>query len=153
MHESPYAELHCRSNFSFLEGGSHPEELVERAHALGYEAIAITDRATLAGIVRAHGTARQTGIKLIIGAHLEPVDAMPLVVWAANRTGYSQLCRLLTRGYAAAAGDAGGAARDPGADACRLSLADIAAHTDGLLAGVPLAASGKVRGAGATAAL
>ena len=141
MHESPYAELHCRSNFSFLEGGSHPEELVERAHALGYEAIAITDRATLAGIVRAHGTAKQTGIKLIIGAHLEPVDAMPLVVWAANRTGYSQLCRLLTRGYAAAAGDdAGGAVRGPGADACRLSLADIAAHADGLLAGVPLAA-------------
>ena len=140
MHESPYAELHCRSNFSFLEGGSHPEELVERAHALGYEAIAITDRATLAGIVRAHGTARQTGIKLIIGAHLEPVDAMPLVVWAINRTGYSQLCRLLTRGYAAAAGDAGGTARDPGADACRLTLADIAAHADGLLAAVPLAA-------------
>ena len=87
MHEPKYAELHCRSNFSFLEGGSHPEELVERAHSLGYEAIAITDRATLAGIVRAHGTARQTGIKLIIGAHLEPVDAMPLVVWATNRTG------------------------------------------------------------------
>ena len=101
MHEPPYAELHCRSNFSFLEGGSHPEELVQRAHTLGYEAIAITDRATLAGIVRAHGTARQAGIKLIIGAHLEPVDAMPLVVWAANRTGYSQLCRLLTHGYAA----------------------------------------------------
>jgi error-prone DNA polymerase len=140
MHEPPYAELHCRSNFSFLEGGSHPEELVERAHALGYEAITITDRATLAGIVRAHGTAKQTGIKLIIGAHLEPVDAMPLVVWAANRTGYSQLCRLLTRGYAAAAGDVAGAARDPGAHACRLSLADIAAHADGLLAGVPLAA-------------
>ena len=49
LQEPPYAELHCRSNFSFLEGGSHPEELVERAHALGYEAIAITDRATLAG--------------------------------------------------------------------------------------------------------
>jgi error-prone DNA polymerase len=140
MHEPPYAELHCRSNFSFLEGGSHPEELVERAHALGYEAIAMTDRATLAGIVRAHGTAKQTGIKLIIGAQLEPVDAMPLVVWAANRTGYSQLCRLLTRGYAAAVGGAGGAARDPGAHACRLSLADIAAHAEGLLAGVPLAA-------------
>jgi error-prone DNA polymerase len=140
MREPPYAELHCRSNFSFLEGGSHPEELVERAHTLGYEAIAITDRATLAGIVRAHGTAKQTDIKLIIGAQLEPVDAMPLVVWAANCTGYSQLCRLLTKGYAATVGDGSGAARDPGAHACRLSLADIAAHTDGLLAGVPLAA-------------
>jgi error-prone DNA polymerase len=160
MHEPPYAELHCRSNFSFLEGGSHPEELVERAHSLGYEAIAITDRATLAGIVRAHGAAKhiaaslpagsvgQTGIKLIVGAHLEPVDAMPLVVWATNRTGYSHLCRLLTQGYASgrqghavAAGDAAGATQDAGANACRLSFADIAAHADGLLAGVPLAAS------------
>jgi error-prone DNA polymerase len=149
MHEPKYAELHCRSNFSFLEGGSHPEELVERAHSLGYEAIAITDRATLAGIVRAHGTAKQAGIKLIIGVQLEPVDAIPLVVWATNRTGYAQLCRLLTRGYAAAAEgrgyaaaaeDGAGAARDPGAHACRLSLADIAAHAEGLLAGVPLAA-------------
>jgi error-prone DNA polymerase len=140
MHELAYGELHCRSNFSFLEGGSHPEELVERAHALGYEAIAITDRATLAGIVRAHGTARQAGIKLIIGAHLEPIDAMPLVVWVASHVGYSQLCRLLTRGYAAAAGDAAGAAHATGANACRLSLADIAAHAEGLLAGVPLAA-------------
>jgi error-prone DNA polymerase len=149
MHEPAYAELHCRSNFSFLEGGSHPEELVERAHSLGYEAIAITDRATLAGIVRAHGTAKQAGIKLIIGVQLEPVDAMPLVVWATNRTGYAQLCRLLTRGYAAAAGglgyaaaagDGAGAASDPGAHPCRLLLADIAAHAEGLLAGVPLAA-------------
>jgi len=159
MDEPPYAELHCRSNFSFLQGGSHPEELVERAYALGYEAIAITDRASLAGVVRAHGTAKQiaasaqatstvqagqpqagvkpqAGIKLIIGAHLEPVDAMPLVVWATNRMGYSQLCRLLTRGYAAAAG----AGHDAGANACLLSLADIAEHAEGLLAGVPLAA-------------
>ena len=158
MEEPPYAELHGRSNFSFLEGGSHPEELVEKAHALGYEAIAITDRATLAGIVRAHGMAKQiaasaqavggdptginrpAGIKLIVGAHLEPVDAMPLVVWATSRTGYSQLCRLLTKGYAAAAGDAAGAVHDAGANACRLSFADVAAHAEGLLAGVPLAA-------------
>ena len=141
MDEPPYAELHCRSNFSFLESGSHPEELVERAHSLGYEAIAITDRSTLAGIVRAHGAAKQTGIKLIVGAHLEPVDAVPLVVWATNRTGYSNLCRLLTRGYAAAANDSVAvAAHDAGANACLLSLADIAAHAEGLLAGVPLAA-------------
>ncbi|MFM7290656.1 MAG: PHP domain-containing protein, partial [Planctomycetia bacterium] len=144
MDEPPYAELHCRSNFSFLEGGSHPEELVTRAHKIGYEAIAITDRSTLAGIVRAHGAAKQAGIRLIVGAHLEPVDALPLVVWATNRTGYSQLCRLLTRGYQAAdrgAGPAGlDAEPDHGATACRLSLADIAAHAEGLLAGVPLAA-------------
>ncbi|MEI6256298.1 MAG: error-prone DNA polymerase [Planctomycetota bacterium] len=145
--EPPYAELHCTSNFSFLKSGSHPEELVQRAHALGYEAIAITDRSTLSGIVRAHGAARQTsvagqpGIKLIVGAHLEPIDALPLVVWATNRTGYSQLCRLLTHGYAAAVESKGSAAMsdETAGTACRLSLDDIAAHAEGLIAGVPLA--------------
>jgi error-prone DNA polymerase len=122
-----YAELHCTSNFSFLQGASHPEELVQRAHALGYEAVAITDRGTLAGIVRAHGAAKQAGLRLIIGSHLEPEDAAPLVVWVADRTGYSSLCRLLTRGHAGGAG-------------CVLSYDDIAAHSAGLLAGVPLAA-------------
>ena len=146
MDEPPYAELHCTSNFSFLESGSHPEELVRRAHELGYEAIAITDRSTLSGIVRAHGAARQTagsagngvagqtGIKLVVGAHLEPIDALPLVVWATNRTGYSHLCQLLTHGFAAAV------PHTTGTKACRLSHADIAAHAEGLLAGVPLAA-------------
>ncbi|NCY01925.1 MAG: DNA polymerase III subunit alpha [Planctomycetia bacterium] len=148
-----YAELHCRSNYSFLEGGSHPEELVQQAQALGYEAIAITDRSTLAGIVRAHGAVRRIAadteaaggapaIRLVIGAHLDPVDAMPLVVWATNRTGYSHLCRLLTHGYAVAAADGGdeGVAADGRAGACLVSLADVAAHAEGLLAGVPLAA-------------
>jgi error-prone DNA polymerase len=65
-----YAELHCRSNFSFLRGASHPEELVERAHALGYAALAITDECTLAGVVRAHGAARQCGLHLVIGAEI-----------------------------------------------------------------------------------
>ena len=108
--EPRYAELHCTSNFSFLEGASHPEELVQRAHALGYEALAITDRATLAGIVRAHGAAQQAGIRLVVGARLDPVDAAPLVVWAADRTGYANLCRLLTLGHARAA-EAGGEAK------------------------------------------
>ena len=56
-----YAELHCRSNFSFLTGASHPEELVERAAALGYAALAITDECSLAGVVRAHVEAREAG--------------------------------------------------------------------------------------------
>jgi len=132
--ESRYAELHCTSNFSFLRGASHPEELVQRAHALGYEALAITDRATLSGIVRAHGAAKQCGLKLVIGAHLEPCDATPLVVWAADRTGYANLCRLLTRGYARAA-EGGGET----AGRCVLTFDDIAAHAAGLLAGMPLA--------------
>ena len=119
-----YAELHCTSNFSFLRGASHPDELVRTAKALEYEAIAITDHATLAGIVRAHAAAKQAGIKLVVGAALEPVDAAPLVVWAIDRTGYGHLCRLLTRGY----------------ERGRLSRDDIACHAGGLLAGVPLAA-------------
>ncbi|MFT7222233.1 MAG: error-prone DNA polymerase, partial [Candidatus Azotimanducaceae bacterium] len=60
-----YAELHCISNFSFLRGASHPEELVSQAAALGYSAIAITDECTMAGIVKAHVAAKEAGIKLI----------------------------------------------------------------------------------------
>ena len=133
--EPRYAELHCTSNFSFLRGASHPEELVQAAAALGYEALAITDRGTLSGIVRAHGAAKQAGLKLIIGAHLEPCDAAPLVVWAADRTGYANLCRLLTRGYARA-GEEGG---NGTAGRCVLAFDDVATHAGGLLAGVPLA--------------
>ena len=65
--QASYAELHCISNFSFLRGASHPEEMVERAHALGYTALAITDECSLAGIVRAHLAAKDLGVKLIIG--------------------------------------------------------------------------------------
>jgi len=130
-----YAELHCTSNFSFLQGASHPEELVARAAALGYEALALTDRATLTGVVRAHGAAKQAGLKLLVGAHLEPVDAAPIIVWAADAAGYANLCQLLTHGYARAAEEAGQAA-----GGCRLTCDDIAIHAHGLLAGVPLAA-------------
>ncbi len=63
-----YAELHCCTNFSFLRGASHPEELVERAYALGYSALAITDECSLAGVVRAHVAAKECGLKIIIGA-------------------------------------------------------------------------------------
>ncbi len=145
-----YAELHCTSNFSFLEGSSHPEELVTRAASLGYEALAITDRAMLTGVVRAHGAAKQAGIKLVIGAQLTPVDAPPIIVWVANAAGYKNLCQLLTHGYAQAAekhtsherpnideDDEDIPARPAGA--CLLTLDDIARHTHGLLAGVPLA--------------
>jgi error-prone DNA polymerase len=137
-----YAELHCTSNFSFLQAGSHPEELVQRARALGYEALAITDRATLAGIVRAHGAAKQAGIKLVVGVHVEPCDATPLVLWAADRTGYANLCRLLTRGHARAAEglDADAAAPDRCGGCCVLTFDDVVRHSGGLLAGVPLAA-------------
>ena len=70
-----YAELHCKSNFSFLQGASHAVELVERAKRLGYQAIAVTDRNTLAGIVRAHGAAKDVQLQFIVAAELTFVDA------------------------------------------------------------------------------
>ena len=98
---SPYAELHCASNFSFLHGASHPEELVDRAHALGYAALAITDECSLAGVVRAHLRARATGLPLLIGAQFSLRDACGddsrLVLIAASRNGYGNLSELVTR--------------------------------------------------------
>ena len=72
-----YAELHCKTNYSFLSGASHPDELVARAVELGYAALAITDEQSLAGVVRAFGAARQTKLKLIIGAEIATLDAPP----------------------------------------------------------------------------
>src|SRR5438552_18081503 len=87
-----YAELHCRTNFSFLEGASHPDELVQTAAQLGYRALAITDRNSLAGVVRAHAAARSAGLKLLIGAEVTPIDAPPVVLLAADRAAYGRLC-------------------------------------------------------------
>src|ERR1700729_421411 len=69
-----YSELQCTSNFSFLRGASHPEELVEQAAAYGYRAIGITDRNSVAGIVRAHSTARTLGIQFLPGCRLDLLD-------------------------------------------------------------------------------
>ena len=91
-----YAELHALSNFTFLRGASHPEELVETAAALGYTAIALTDECSLSGIVRAHMAAKEHGIKLIVGAEFRLVSGRKLVVLAQNREGYAALCRLVT---------------------------------------------------------
>src|SRR5690606_26095801 len=93
-----YAELHCRTNFSFLEGASHPDELVQRAAELGYAALAVTDRNSLAGVVRAHGAAKQAGLKLLIGAEVSPADAPLVVLLAPDRRAYGRLCRLITGG-------------------------------------------------------
>jgi len=82
---SPYAELHCASNFSFLRGASHAEELVERAKALGYAALAITDECSLAGVVRAHLAARGAGLPLIVGAEFSLRDAWPQQPASAGR--------------------------------------------------------------------
>ncbi|RIX46044.1 MAG: error-prone DNA polymerase [Rhodocyclales bacterium GT-UBC] len=91
-----YAELHCLSNFSFLRGASHPDELVERAVVQGYRALALTDECSLAGVVRAHLAARQTALKLIVGSEMTTVDGLKLVFLACNRHGYGNLSALIT---------------------------------------------------------
>ena len=97
-----YAELHALSNFTFLRGASHPEELIERADELGYRALALTDECSLAGAVRAHVAARDRGCRLLLGAELALADGPRLVLLATDRAGYGGLCRLLTRGRRAA---------------------------------------------------
>jgi error-prone DNA polymerase len=98
----PYAELHCLSNFTFLRGASHPEELVARAVELGYAALAITDECSMAGAVRAHVAAKEHGLPLILGSELMLSDGLRVVCLATSRTGYGTLCRLITRGRRAA---------------------------------------------------
>ncbi len=111
-----YAELHCLSNFTFLRGASHPEELVRCAQRLGYAALAVTDECSLAGVVRAHEEAKQCGLKLIVGSEIAfaPISlpcgeksqdeavkgaaVMRLVLLAANRHGYGHLSELISRG-------------------------------------------------------
>ena len=129
-----YAELHCKTNFSFLEGASHPDELVARAIELDYTALAITDRNSLAGVVRAYSAAKETSFKLIVGAEITPIDAPPVVLWATDRKAYGRLARLITVGRRAAP-----------KGACRLTFDEIAAHAEGLLAGVVASRSGGER--------
>ena len=74
-----YAELQVLTNFSFLEGASHPDELVLTAAALGYAAVGVADRNSLAGVVRAHGAAKQAGIQLVVGARLDLANAASLL--------------------------------------------------------------------------
>src|SRR5262249_12492841 len=120
-----YAELHSKTNFSFLEGASHGEELVRRAAELGYHALAVTDRNSLAGVVRAHIAAKEVGLPLVIGAEITPVDAPPVVLWATDRASYGRLCRLITRGR-----------RQAEKGECLLRVADVAEFAEGLIAGI-----------------
>src|SRR5215469_15786211 len=93
-----YTELQVTTNFSFLRGASHPEELVEQAVLLGYNEIAITDRNSFAGIVRAYVAAKKIGARLIPGCCLDLLDGPNLLAYPTNITGYSILCNLLTTG-------------------------------------------------------
>jgi error-prone DNA polymerase len=102
-----YAELHCLTNFSFQRGASHPEELVERAAALGYSALAITDECSVAGVVRAHGEAKKLGLKLLLGAEFvlppgSPGAGFKLIVLAHNLNGWGNLCEFITAARRAA---------------------------------------------------
>lgn len=119
----PYAELRCKTNFSFLEGASHADELVNQAACLGYQAIAVTDRDTLAGVVRAHTAAKLAGLKLLIGAEICLEDAPSVVLLATDRAAYGRLSRLITLGR-----------RQAPKGECRLTLADLVEHQQGLLA-------------------
>ncbi len=95
---SEYCELAITSNYSFLRGASHPHELMAEAAAFGYSAVAIADRNTLAGIVRAHKAAKQNNIRLIVGARLALMDGFECICLPTNKAAYSQLTRLLTLG-------------------------------------------------------
>jgi error-prone DNA polymerase len=93
-----YAELHCLSNFSFLRGASHPGELVERAKALGYRALALTDECSLAGAVRAHQAAKECGLPLILGTEISLQEKTKLVLLATDRASYGAISSLITTG-------------------------------------------------------
>ena len=128
--QGDYAELEVTTNFSFLRGASHPDELVYRATELGYRAIAITDFTTLAGVVRGYEawketSAKGTAPKLIIGTRLTFSDFPDLLVWATDRASYGRLCRLLTLGK-----------RRAEKGCCLLTLNDFLEANDGLLAAV-----------------
>ena len=118
-----YAELQVTSNFSFLRGAAHPEELVARAAEIGLAAIAITDRNTLAGIVRAHLAARETGIRLVVGARLDFTDAPGLLCLPTDRAAYGRLSRLITLGRR----------RAPKGE-CHITVDDFLDHAEGQIA-------------------
>lgn len=115
-----YAELHCFSNFSFLEGASHAEELVQQAAALGLKAIAITDRNTLAGVVRAHTAAKDADIQLIVGAQLDFLNAPSILCLPTDLAAYSRLSQLISLGRL----------RAPKGE-CRLFWADLIERLEG----------------------
>ena len=116
-----YTELQVTTNFSFLRGGSHPEEMVDRAAALGYKEIAITDVNTLAGIVRGHVAAKKKGMRIIPACRLVLQDGPDLLAYPTDRAAYARLSALLSLGnLRAEKGD------------CHLSKADVYVHKEGI---------------------
>jgi error-prone DNA polymerase len=116
-----YAELQCVSNYSFLEGASHAGELVGQAALLGLAAIGIADRNSVAGVVRAHIAARETGMRLIVGARLDLMDGASLIAYPTDREAWGRLCRLITLGR-----------RRAPKGSCELYRQDVQAYGQGL---------------------
>ena len=116
-----YAELQCVSNYSFLEGGSHAGELVGQAALLGLAAIGIADRNSVAGVVRAHIAARETGMRVLAGAQLDFMDGASLIAYPADREAWGRLCRLITLGR-----------RRAPKGACELYRQDVQAYGEGM---------------------
>ena len=146
MNSENYIELQVTSNFSFLRGASHPEELIKAAANLGYRALALTDLHTLSGIVRAFEAAKETGLTLIVGTALELYEEadefeegleanswspnklpLRLYLYATSIESYGNMCSLLTKGKM----------RAP-KGSCFLTLADVATGTEGLVAAIDL---------------
>ncbi len=118
-----YAALWAKSNFSFLEGASHPEELVGTCARLGIPTIALTDRDGVYGVVEAHAAAQSTGVQLILGSEITVTDGTTLMLLAQDREGYANLCRLITRGRLRC---------DKGSS--EVSWEEVCEHAQGLLA-------------------
>jgi error-prone DNA polymerase len=121
VERAPYVELGVTSPFSFLRGASDAIELTLRALELGYDAIGIADRNTLAGVVRMHSACREAGLKPLIGCRLDLTDAPSLLAYPVDREGYGRLSRLLSLGKMRA---------EKGE--CELTLADVTAHQEGI---------------------
>ncbi len=118
-----YVELQVTTNYSFLRGASHVEELFVAAQAFGLSAIAVTDHNTLAGIARAHARAEEAKVRLIVGCRLDLRDSLPVLVYPTGRAAYARLCRLLTLGKGRV-----------GKRGCDLAWADLVEGGDGLIA-------------------
>jgi error-prone DNA polymerase len=117
-----YVELQCTSHFGFLRGASSCDELFAEAAKLGIESLAIVDRDSLAGIVRAHEAAKAIGVRLIVGCRLDLTDGASFLAYPTDRAAYGRLCRLLSLGK-----------RRGGKAQCRLDWSDLVAYGEGLI--------------------
>lgn len=123
MNGPRYAELQVTSHFSFLRGASSCDELFATAAVMGIEALAVVDRNSLAGIVRAYEAAKTTGVRLVVGCRLDLSDGVSVLVYPTDRPAYSRLCRLLSLGK-----------KRGGKGQCDLAWVDLVAYGEGLIA-------------------